>query len=176
MTNEWIPHDGTGVNPVREGETLTAYKLRSGVEYRRPAEASSYDWRDEYRNHSITHYRVTPPRAAAPIAEPATMSADEVLIRAREAAIEAYQWQGKDMWGGFRAGKNDSDDRIQAILVYERDRAKPLADVAPHTAERDAALDAALATDAAVAAAYTDAARAAYEAALAAQPKEPTDD
>ena len=67
---------------------------------------------------------------------PATMSADEVLIRAREAVIEAYQWQGKDMWGGFRAGKNDgSDDCIQAILAYERDRAKPLAEVAPHTAE-----------------------------------------
>lgn len=68
--------------------------------------------------------------------KPATMSADEVLIRAREAVIEAYQWQGKDMWGGFRAGKNDgSDDCIQAILAYERDRAKPLAEVAPHTAE-----------------------------------------
>ena len=62
-----------------------------------------------------------------------TMSADEVLIRAREAVIELYDAiiNIEDM----RAAKHDDSSAIQAILIYERDRAKPLAEVAPHTAE-----------------------------------------
>lgn len=64
-----------------------------------------------------------------------TMSADEVLIRAREAVIEAYHWLMAGRKDDFRAGKNDSVDCLQAILIYERDRAKPLTEVAPHTAE-----------------------------------------
>ena len=64
---------------------------------------------------------------------PATMSADEVLIRAREATIEFYDAiiNTEDM----RAARHDDSSPIQAILIYERDRAKPLAEVAPHTAE-----------------------------------------
>ena len=128
--NQWIPNPGTG-NPVREGETLTAIRLKNG-EVRYTARADIWRWWVGNGATTITHFQVSPLR----VTEPATMSADEVLIRAREAAIEAYQWQGNDMWGGFRAGKNDgSDDCIQAILAYERDRAKPLAEVAPHTAE-----------------------------------------
>ena len=62
------------------------------------------------------------------------MSADEVLIRAREAAIEVYGWQDK-YCENVRKAEHDGLTTIRAILVYERDRAKPLAEVAPHTAE-----------------------------------------
>lgn len=66
--------------------------------------------------------------------EPATMSADEVLIRAREATIEAWKGEG-DFAKKTRSGVHDRLNPIKAIIVYERDRAKPLAEVAPHTAE-----------------------------------------
>ena len=70
-----------------------------------------------------------------------TMSADEVLIRAREAAIEAWNLFGEGNLideGNKETVRNGSDDDatpIRAIVAYERDRAKPLAEVAPHTAE-----------------------------------------
>ena len=65
---------------------------------------------------------------------PATLSADEVLIRAREAMIEAFEWQ--DAFAAeARKGGDDDMNTIQAIRAYERDRAKPLAEVAPHTVE-----------------------------------------
>lgn len=130
MTNFWIPNPGTGVIPVREGEILTAYMLRSGSVNRRPNEATSYDWSDCNNNYSIAHFQVSPPRKA----EPATMSADEVLIRAREAAIEVWkcdiEWAEKT-----RRAEDDAASAIQAVLAYERNRAKPLAEVAPHTVE-----------------------------------------
>ena len=66
---------------------------------------------------------------------PATMSADEVLIRAREATIEVFGWQGTFAAETRRGDYDDDFESIRAILVYERDRAKPLAEVAPHTAE-----------------------------------------
>ena len=63
-----------------------------------------------------------------------TMSADEVLIRAREATIEAWKGEG-DFAKKTRSGVHDRLNPIKAIIVYERDRAKTLAEVAPHTAE-----------------------------------------
>ena len=122
--NEWILNPGTG-NPVREGETLTAYRLGDGRTCFKPVAADRYKWSKD--GDDITHYQVSPPR----VAEPATMSADEVLIRAREAAIEVCLWPAAEVRGG------DRDDYliIKAILAYERDRAKPLAEVAPHTVE-----------------------------------------
>lgn len=66
--------------------------------------------------------------------KPATMSADEVLIRARELMIEAFKWKGDDATS-VRSGDQDDTYLIQAILAYERDRAKPLAEVEPHTVE-----------------------------------------
>lgn len=63
-----------------------------------------------------------------------TMSADEVLIRAREAAIAAFEWRGT-FAAETRKGTDDNMNTIRAILTYERDRAKPLVEVAPHTAE-----------------------------------------
>ena len=65
---------------------------------------------------------------------PATMSADEMLIRAREATIEVGGWDG-ECAEKIRNTRNDNLLSIKAILTYERDRAKPLAEVAPHTAE-----------------------------------------
>ena len=134
MTNFWIPNPGTGVSPVREGEILTAYMLRSGSVNRRPNEATSYDWSDCNNNCSIAHFQVSPPRTAAPTAEPVTMSADEVLIRAREAVIIGSNC-GSDDAVRWRNTERDDFVLIQVILAYERDRAKPLAEVAPHTAE-----------------------------------------
>jgi hypothetical protein len=72
--------------------------------------------------------------ATAPVTEPAPMSADEVLIRAREAAIEVFGWQGV-LAAEMRRGVHDDYESIKAIITYERDRAKPLAEVAPHTVE-----------------------------------------
>ena len=68
---------------------------------------------------------------------PATMSADEVLIRAREAVIVTWVWSEDDVRDieNIRAARHDGFTNIRAILAYERDRAKPLAEVAPHTAE-----------------------------------------
>lgn len=126
MTNEWIPNPGTGVIPVREGETLVAVRLRDGSEDI-SNDAKAWDWSNAYGDYSITHFKVSPP----PIPKPVTMSADEVLIRAREAAIEVYGWTAV----ATRRGGHDNTSAIQAILAYERDRAKPLAEVAPHTAE-----------------------------------------
>ena len=130
----WIPHDG-GPNPVREGETLVGVRFRDGDEeaYRRPA----HEWRWSHIGHigDITHYAVTPPRVAAPVTKPnAPMSADEVLIRAREALIEAYGWPDEPATQ-TRLGDSDDFTPIIAIIAYERDRAKPLAEVAPHTVE-----------------------------------------
>lgn len=124
MTNEWKLNPGTGVNPVREGETLTGLRFRDGSET--GAKHNGYLWGDA-GNTTITHYQVSSPR----VTEPATMSADEVLIRAREAAIELCRWPAAEVRGG------DRDDYLimKAIIAYERDRAKPLAEVAPHTAE-----------------------------------------
>lgn len=126
MTNEWLPNPGTGVSPVREGETLTKVLLRSGNEHFAENHWSNWSW-SEAGQYTVTHYQVSPPRKA----EPATMSADEVLIRAREAAIEVYKWTA----AATRHGGNDRSAVIQTILAYERDRAKPLAEVAPHIAE-----------------------------------------
>ena len=126
MTNEWLPNPGTGVSPVREGETLTKVLLRSGNEHFAENHWSNWSW-SEAGQYTVTHYQVSPPRKA----EPATMSADEVLIRAREAAIEVYKWTA----AATRHGGNDRSAVIQTILAYERARAKPLAEVAPHTAE-----------------------------------------
>ena len=125
--NPWIPNPGTG-NPVREGETLTAIKLKNG-EVRYTARADIWRWWVGNGATTITHYQVSPLR----VTEPATMSADEVLIRAREATIEFYDAiiNTEDM----RAARHDDSSPIQAILIYERDRAKPLAEVAPHTVE-----------------------------------------
>lgn len=66
-----------------------------------------------------------------------TMSADEVLIRAREAVIVTWVWSEDDVRDieNIRAARHDGFTNIRAILAYERDRAKPLAEVAPHTAE-----------------------------------------
>ena len=63
-----------------------------------------------------------------------TMSADEVLIRAREAAIEGDGWPDTDH-KNIRSGDFDNLTSIRSIVAYERDRAKPLAEVAPHTVE-----------------------------------------
>ena len=131
--NEWLPNPGTGVSPVREGETLVALRLENGREYDGD-DADTWYWGGGYSDGFITHFQVSPPRTAAPIAEPATMSADEVLIRAREAAIEALKWRGT-FAAETRKGNDDNMNTIQAIRAYERDRAKPLAEVAPHTVE-----------------------------------------
>ena len=64
-----------------------------------------------------------------------TMSADEVLIRAREAAIEVCLWQSGGTASEVRCGDRDDYIVIKSIVAYERDRAKPLAEVAPHTVE-----------------------------------------
>lgn len=133
MTNEWIPNPGTGVNPVREGETLVAVRFRDGDEHV-SKDAEIWGWKGGNADNIITHYRVSPPRTAAPIAKPAIMSADEVLIRAREAVIETFEWTGSGA-AEMQRGNADGNGMIKAILVYERDRAKPLAEVAPHTAE-----------------------------------------
>ena len=129
--NQWIPNPGTG-NPVREGETLTELRFSISHGCTPKDNAGAYDW--SHKGPSIiTHYQVSPTRTAAPTAEPATLSADEVLIRAREATIEFYDAiiNTEDM----RAARHDDSSPIQAILIYERDRAKPLAEVAPHTVE-----------------------------------------
>ena len=131
--NDWIPNPGTGDNPVRKGETLTGLRFRNGSESVNGISGAKWSWSEEGQ-YTITHYRVTPPRTAAPIAEPTTMSADEVLIRAREAVIESKGWPDTDH-KNIRGAINDHFDVIQAIIAYERDRAKPLAEVAPHTAE-----------------------------------------
>lgn len=65
---------------------------------------------------------------------PATMSADEVLIRAREALIGASSPASEDI-KLFRHGDVDEYDTIQAIVAFHRDLSKPLDEVAPHTAE-----------------------------------------
>lgn len=130
MTNDWIFHDGTDNNPVREGETLVAVRFQGGSEDI-SNDAEGWDWSNKYGDYSITHFQVSPPRKA----EPATMSADEVLIRAREAVIEAWGGMSAKEIEEIRAGRHDEFASIQVILAYERDRAKPLAEVAPHTAE-----------------------------------------
>ena len=129
MTNEWIPNPSTGVNPVREGETLVAVRFQGGSENYDGIHWSKWSWSEE-GEYTITHYQVSPPRKA----EPATTSADEVLIRAREALIAISSPTSEDI-KLFRHGGVDEYDTIQAIIAYERDRAKPLAEVAPHTAE-----------------------------------------
>ena len=140
-TSDWIPHDG-GPNPVREGETLVGYKLRfrNGTEREHVYSTNWPNWpSSKIGSRNVTHYRVSPPR----VGEPATMSADEVLIRAREAVIAVWNWTGAynaetrrgDYNAETRRGDNDNGNYIQAIIAYERDRAKPLAEVAPHTAE-----------------------------------------
>ena len=131
----WIEHDG-GPNPVREGETLVAYRLRGG------GECAGYFggkyplvWshgKDLPRCDHITHYAVTPPRAS--ITPPAPMDAAEVLVRAREAVIELGFWDYTAV-DGFRAAKQDDDEYIRAILAFHRDLSRPLAEVAPHTVE-----------------------------------------
>ena len=125
--NQWLPNPGTG-NPVREGETLTELRFRNGE--KRKDDGRNWHWGAVGGTFDITHYQVSPPRKA----EPATMSADEVLIRAREAAIEVEGWDGECV-ENVRNARIDSLLSIKAILAYERDRAKPLAEVAPHTAE-----------------------------------------
>ena len=137
--NQWIPNPGTG-NPVREGETLTELRFSISHGCTPKDNADAYDW--SHKGPSIiTHYQVSPTRTAAPTAEPATLSADEVLIRAREAAIAAWNLDGEgDLIGEgnketVRNGSDDDATPIRAILAYERDRAKPLAEVAPHTVE-----------------------------------------
>ncbi len=128
MTNNWIPHDGWA-NPVREGETLVAVRFRNGKEQN--GDGRNWDWGDTGGTFDITHYQVSPPC----VTQPATMSADEVLIRAREAAIAAMPKTYTDWAYKTRNARHDSIAAIQSILAYERDRAKPLAEVAPHTAE-----------------------------------------
>jgi hypothetical protein len=130
MTNEWLPNPGTGDNPVREGEKLVALRFQYGHEHIPVCSADKWEW----KAGDITHFKVSPPRTATPTAEPATMSADEVLIRAREALIAVSSPASEDI-KLFRHGGVDEYDTIQAIIAYERDRAKPLAEVAPHTVE-----------------------------------------
>jgi hypothetical protein len=132
MTNDWIPNPGTG-NPVREGETLTAIKLKNG-EVRYTARADIWRWWVGNGATTITHYQVSPLR----VIDPATMSADEVLIRAREAAIGATPHTERNLRAGDYAYESTVGGCVRAILAYERDRAKPLAEVAPQAKEQDA--------------------------------------
>ena len=134
MTTEsdWIAHDG-GPNPVRVGETLVAFKRRDGhVAGRKQcsADGSVYHWgRSAIEpDYDITHYRVTPLRAS--------MSAEEVLVRAREAAIEACDMGGAEATA-TRSAKHDKYGVIRAILAFHRDLSRPLAEVAPHTVDAD---------------------------------------
>ncbi len=127
----WIEHDG-GLNPVREGETLVAYRLRNGMENASSVGAAgSYTWQYEkcYPHHyQITHYAVTPPRAT--ITPPAPMDAAEVLVRAREAAVEVMEC------GDYMRRRTPEQSTIlRAILTFHRDLSRPLSEVAPYAVE-----------------------------------------
>ena len=129
----WIPHYG-GDNPVRWSEVLAAARFRNGETDRPSNRAYEYDWKHNNSPFDITHYAVTPPRVAAPVTEPAPMSADEVLIRAREAFIES-EYFSASLNAIVRNGSSDDGRPIRAILAFHRDLSKPLAEVAPHTVE-----------------------------------------
>ena len=128
----WIEHDG-GLNPVREGETLVSWKLRSGgsVQTNKGSDNSFLTWPHQGTHYDITHYAVTPPRAT--ITPPAPMDAAEVLVRAREAVIG--QRCSDEAKAVIRNAKADDCCEIRAILAFHRDLSRPLSDVAPHTVE-----------------------------------------
>lgn len=122
--SDWIERDG-GPNPVREGETLVALRFRSGWEGLTAVTGFKWKWGEDGKG-TITHYRVTPPRAS--------MSADEVLVRAREAVIEVCKW-GAGSADKVRNAEADNLHEIRAILAFHRDLSRTLAEVAPHTVE-----------------------------------------
>ena len=122
---EWHKHDG-GTNPVREGETLVEVMFRNGDKC--SCDHNDWHWGNGCEDATITHYRVTPPRAPP-------MSAEEVLVRAREAAIEVWGITTDDPKALVRSGDDDRSTIIRAILAFHRDLSRPLAEVAPHTVE-----------------------------------------
>ena len=122
---EWHKHDG-GTNPVREGERLVEVMFRNGDKC--SCDHNDWHWGNGCEDATITHYRVTPPRAPP-------MSAEEVLVRAREAMVAACFGDCAESAARTRAGGIDSLSEIRAILAFHRDLSRPLAEVAPHTVE-----------------------------------------
>lgn len=121
---QWLPHDG-GPNPVREGETLLAYRM-AGREWFDPSDAASYAW------SPITHYAVTPPRR-----EPVDWS--KPLVTNTGAAAELVRGMDGDgeyrVCGDFGDGNAMHERFFRAdgshaygLPVYVRNAPEPAAD------------------------------------------------